>query len=136
MFIILRALMNSLDTTRTSRSQVRGADLDRIARYFQEADTIDRAEVEPGDRLVVVTLNSTYTLHYLGDGRWRVTGGWFEKNTTTPAVVRITGCSLGGSVINQRVVVGSGLRIEFDNRVVTTTIRRFTLWRTDESILN
>lgn len=128
--------MSSLDTTSTSRSRVKGADLERIARYFEEAETIDRAEVETGDRLIVTTLNSTYTLDYVGEGQWRVTGGWFDRNMVTPAVVRITGCSLGGSVINQRLVVGSGLRIEFDNRVVTTTIRRFTLWRTDESVLN
>ena len=127
--------MSNLNTTSTNRSRVKGADLERIARFFDEVESVDRSEVEPGDRLVVTTLNSTYTLDYLGNGRWRVTGGWFAKSDA-PAVVRIMGCSVGGSVINQRLVAGNGLRIEFDNRVVTTTIRRFALWRTDESVIN
>lgn len=124
--------MNPLDSTGTDRA-ARAAELERIAAYFDSVEGVDRSALTMGDKLIVTTLNSVYTLECIGDGRWRASGGWFDRNGLSPAVVRIMGCSLGGSVINQRLIAGSGLRIEFDNRVVTTSIRRFKVWRFDRS---
>lgn len=128
--------MSTLDLTGTDRTGTAAADLDRIAAYFESAETVDRSALTIGDKLIVTTLNSVYVLECIGDGRWSATGGWFDRNGISPAIVRITGCSLGGSVINQRLIAGSGLRIEFDNRVVTTTIRRFTVRRLEDSVPN
>lgn len=121
--------MSIQDSTATGRTGASAPELDRIADYFESTESVTRSELTIGDKLIVRTLNSVYVLECIGDGRWSASGGWFDRNGMTPAVVRITGCSLGGSVINQRLIAGSGLRIEFDNRVVTTTIRSFTVRR-------
>lgn len=125
--------MNPYDSRDTTRSGVPVTDLERLAAYFETADCVERSDLSIGDRLIVVTLNSVYTMENIGDGKWSVRGGWFDLNGLSPATVRINGCGFGGSVINQRVIAGNGLRIEFDNRVVTTTIRRFTIWRLSDS---
>jgi hypothetical protein len=76
-----------------------------------------------GDRVVVRTQNSVYTLTALGDGRFQVAGGWFAANGVESNPVRIVGCTWGGHAIMTRLVAAPGMCIEFDNTVQTTIVR-------------
>ncbi|MDX1583652.1 MAG: hypothetical protein R3338_08635 [Thermoanaerobaculia bacterium] len=125
--------MNGSESGSSGVHAVEAIDLERLAESCDSIDGVDRDSIELGDRIVVTTVNSVYTINCLGDGTFTVAGGWFDKRELSPAVVRIRGCSFGGSAINRRLVAARGLHIEFDNGVVTTQIRRFVLWRLADS---
>lgn len=85
-------------------------------------DAVRRVELGFGDRLVVKTRNSTYSMMSLGDGTFAVRGGWFDQHGLSPHTVGINGCTYGGSAIRHDVVAGRGLFLEFENNVRTTRI--------------
>jgi hypothetical protein len=93
---------------------------------------VRRADVRRGDWLLVETRNSRYSILALGDGRFCVTGGWFDHHAMSPATVTISGCTFGGSAIQTDFIAGPGLCLEFGNRVVTTRIRGVRLIRADD----
>jgi len=97
--------------------------LHAITEHTRHAPAVRRDDLAPGDRLVITTRNSVYSLIALGDGEFVVQGGWFDRNGESPATLRINGCTYGGSAIRPDVVAASGLFLEFANRVVTTRIR-------------
>lgn len=125
--------MSGPDSSSTRLRRVEAVDLERLAESCDSIQGLERNAISFGDRIVVTTLNSVYTINCLGDETFSVTGGWFDKKALSPAVVRIRGCSFGGSAINRRLVAARGLHIEFDNGVVTTAIRRFVMWRSVDS---
>jgi hypothetical protein len=92
-------------------------------------DGIWASDVEAGDRLVVRTQNSLYTLTALGNGVFRVAGGWFAANSLESDEVRIVGCTWGGRAILTDLVAAPGMCIEFDNTVQTTSVRHIRLFR-------
>ena len=97
--------------------------LDAITAQAGGIDGIRKAEVGLGDRLIVETRNSAYLLVSLGDGRFQVSGGWFDRNGISPVTLSISGCTWGGTAIKRDLVAARGLRLEFGNRVVTSPIR-------------
>jgi hypothetical protein len=97
--------------------------LDRIVDTADEIHGVRAEDVRPGDWIVVKTKNSTYSLAPLGEGAYRVSGGWFATNHEEDRNVRITGCTWGGAVIHTRLVAAVGMYLEFDNGVRTTRIR-------------
>lgn len=125
--------MSGPESTSSRLRRVEAIDLERLAQSCDSIVGLERASISLGDRIVVTTLNSVYTINCLGNETFSVTGGWFDKRELSPAVVRIRGCSFGGSAINRRLVAAKGLHIEFDNGVVTTAIRRFVMWRSVDS---
>ena len=108
--------------------------LDRLTQDAQAIDGIWVESIEPGDLIVVRTRNSVYSLVVLGDGRYRVTGGWFATNGSSGGSgsdVRIAGCTWGGAAIHTRLVAAAGMFLEFDNGVRTTRMRDVRLYRID-----
>ncbi len=105
--------------------------LGRLTEGAARLQGIRRSDLRNGDWLVVETRNSRYSILALGDGRFCVTGGWFDREGMSPATVGISGCTFGGSAIKTDFVAGPGLFLEFGNRVVTTRIRSVRLIRTD-----
>lgn len=86
-------------------------------------DEILKTDLNAGDRVLVTTRNSVYTIWTLDDGSYWVWGGWFDRTGESPRRVTINGCTWGGSAIKQDVVAARGLRLEFGNSVRTTRIR-------------
>lgn len=120
-------------TTTTSIHRIRPAGeaattLDRIVETAEHISGIWADDVEPGDWLVVKTKNSTYSLASVGEGLYRVTGGWFAAQGHDRDV-RVAGCTWGGAVIHTRLVAAVGMFLEFDNGVRTTRIREIKLIR-------
>ena len=123
--------MASTTTTAIHRIQPSGetaTTLDRIVETAEHIAGIWSDAVEPGDWLVVKTKNSTYSLASIGDGSYRVSGGWFAAQGEDRDV-RIAGCTWGGAVIHTRLVAAVGMFLEFDNGVRTTRIREIKLIR-------
>jgi hypothetical protein len=102
--------------------------LDQVGRI----DTVRKNELRIGDRLVVSTENSVYTIRVDGDATYSISGGWFDLQGLSPARISISGCTWGGSVIKCDIVAACGLRLEFGNRVVTSRIREVRLIRDGE----
>ena len=108
--------------------------LGKLTEGAARLEGIRRSDLRNGDWLVVETRNSRYSILALGDGRFCVTGGWFDREGISPATVGIAGCTFGGSAIMTDRVAVPGLRLEFGNRVVTTRIRSVRLIRADHRI--
>jgi hypothetical protein len=101
--------------------------LDTMAFHLADLPVVRKSMLEIGDCLVVRTRNSSYRIVCLGDGTFRVTGGWFDKAGASPMTVTINGCTWGGSAIHADVAAARGLFLEFGNRVLTTRIQEVRL---------
>lgn len=93
---------------------------------------VRRTDLDVGDRVVVTTRNSVYSIWVLGSDQFAVSGGWFDRQGLSPARVKINGCTYGHSVIRHDVVAGRGLFLEFGNNVLTTRIQSVQIVRTPE----
>jgi hypothetical protein len=102
---------------------VRGRTVGSILGQVRIARPIRKAELEHGDRLLVVTENSVYSITVLEDSVYSVRGGWFDRHGLSPVRTSIAGCTWGGSVIKVDIVAAHGLRLEFANRILTSRIR-------------
>jgi hypothetical protein len=94
-------------------------------------DFVRKADLRKGDRLLVSTENSVYSIDVNEDTTYSVSGGWFDSQGLSPARLSIAGCTWGGSVIKCDIVAACGLRLEFGNRVVTSRIREVRVVRGD-----
>jgi hypothetical protein len=95
-----------------------------IVEQIGHAGSVRKEDLHLGDRLQVATENSVYSIQFLGDATYRISGGWFDRQGISPVRTSIAGCTWGGSVIKNDIVAACGLHLEFGNRVVTSRIRR------------
>lgn len=101
----------------------RARTVDAILQQMGRFEAIRKADLQHGDRVLVATENSVYTIHVEEDGSYSISGGWFDRNGLSPVTISIAGCTWGGTAIKRDLVAARGLRLEFGNRVVTSTIR-------------
>ena len=95
---------------------------------------VRKSELSPGDRVIVRTRNSVYSLYVLGDETFAVSGGWFDRQGGgSPALTSVNGCTYGGSIIRHDVVGGPGMFLEFGNNVLTTRIQDVRIVRRGEA---
>jgi len=106
--------------------------LDTLIRQAENLPGVRRSDLSLGDRVIVRTRNSSYSILSLGDGQYRVSGGWFDRMGVSPATTTISGCTWGGSAIKTDLVASQGLFLEFGNRVLTTRIQDVLLARSEE----
>ena len=119
----------SLGAGGTEAMTVAARTLDRMVEHADHLEGVRKADLRPGDWLVVETRNSIYSICALGDDHYWVSGGWFDRHDLSPATVTITGCTWGGSAIKTDLVAAPGLCLEFDGRIVTSRIRGVRLIR-------
>lgn len=105
--------------------------LDTVIQNLPQIRRIQRSDLCFADRVIVYTQNSRYDLIVVGEGEYMITGGWFDHEKLSPQRVRINGCTWGGSMIWKDTVAAPGMCIEFDNRVVTSPVRRALVCRPD-----
>jgi hypothetical protein len=117
------------DAEEPNASGIRGLPLGSLCEHSQAIDGVWRSGVRWGDRIVVQTRNSVYTLHALEGGAFHVSGGWFDRESEGSQITTIAGCTWGGRAINERLVAAPGLFLEFGNGVVTTRIQRVDVLR-------
>lgn len=105
-----------------------------IAENAESREQVRKRDLHCGDRVLVRTGNSSYTIWVLAEDLYWVWGGWFDRKGVAPQRVAIKGCTWGGSALKSDVVAARGLCLEFGNRVLTTPIREVRViratWRT------
>ncbi len=105
--------------------------LGAIVQKARSLDRVRKRDLRRGDRVLVRTKNSLYTIWVLDEGLYWVWGGWFDRQGVSPQRVTINGCTWGGSAIKEDIVAARGLRLEFGNRVLTTRIQEASVIRTE-----
>jgi len=113
-----------------------GHNLETLAEQVDHLRQLKKADVRPGDWVLVTTRNSEYSIMVQGDGRYMVSGGWFDAKGLSPHATTINGCTWGGSAIKADIVAACGLHLEFGNRVVTSQICRFEVVRSHQETVN
>ena len=121
--------------TRTPASQGRpeALELASLARAVERLDGVRRGDLLPGDRLLVATRNSLYSLEALEDGGFVVSGGFFLRTRGEPVRLSVTGCTAGGCAIFTAIVAAPGLYLEFADGTRTTRILGVRLLRAGAS---
>lgn len=105
----------------------RAVDLDGLAEAAGRFQGVLRSDLDPGDRVVISTKNSVYSLTALADGSFEVRGGWFEREGDGVARVEVRGCTAGGHAIFTDHIAACGLFMEFADGLRTTRIRSVRL---------
>jgi len=101
--------------------------LDAIVAQSEHLKQVRKAELKFGDWVIVVTLNSIYSIRVIEEGLYLVSGGWFDREGKSPLRTTIAGCTWGGSTIKTDIVAACGLSVEFGNRVVTSAIQKIVV---------
>ncbi len=105
-----------------------GYSLDGFVSCAQQLQAVHKHEVKAGDVLIIKTNNSVYRISIEDEQYCLVSGGWFDRKGLSPTKIKIAGCTWGGSVIKIDIIAACGLRMEFSNRLVTTTIQRIFIF--------
>ncbi len=105
--------------------------LETVVKQARSLEAVRKRELRHGDRVLVTTRNSLYTIWVLGDGLYWIWGGWFDRQGLSPQRVAINGCTWGGSAIKQDILAARGLHLEFGNTVLTTQIQQIRVVRAE-----
>ena len=97
--------------------------IDDLAEAASVVGGVRRGELESGDRIIVSTKNSVYSLTVRADGSFDVSGGWFERDGSGMATVEVLGCTAGGHALFTEHIAAPGLFMEFADGLRTTRIR-------------
>jgi hypothetical protein len=97
--------------------------LERRVKQARSLEDVRKKDLHAGDRVLVTTRNSLYTIWVLDEDVYRVSGGWFDLQCISPQRMAINGCTWGGSAIKRDILAARGLHLEFGNTVRTTRIR-------------
>ncbi len=111
---------------RISRS-MKAVALDGLTEAADLVDGVKRRDLDPGDRIIISTKNSVYSLTVLAGGLFDVRGGWFEREGEGETLVEIRGCTAGGHAIFADHIAAKGLFMEFADGLRTTRIRSVRL---------
>ena len=103
--------------------------LGAVVQHASLSDAVRKDDLQFGDRVIVRTRNSVYSLWSLGGDEFAVSGGWFDQNGPSPMRITVNGCTYGGSMIRYDVVAAPGLFLEFGNSVATTRIKEVRVER-------
>jgi hypothetical protein len=102
---------------------VKAIPIDNLAEAAEIVGGVRRRELEAGDRVVVSTRNSVYSLTARADGSFEVSGGWFEREGHGSATVEVLGCTAGGHALFSEHIAAPGLFMEFADGLRTTRVR-------------
>jgi len=102
---------------------VKAIPIDNLAEAAGLVGGVRRRDLGAGDRVVVSTRNSVYSLTARADGSFEVSGGWFEREGAGTARVEVLGCTAGGHALFAEHIAAPGLFMEFADGLRTTRIR-------------
>ena len=105
--------------------------LGAIVDHSQQIETVHKRDLRHGDWIVVLTKNSIYSICFVGEDLYAVSGGWFDRQSEAPLTVSVNGCTWGGTAIKSDILAAPGLFLEFGNRVRTTRIQKVHIFRGD-----
>ncbi|MFN7943597.1 MAG: hypothetical protein U0X73_18535 [Thermoanaerobaculia bacterium] len=115
--------MPDLDSDAPSgRMRLAAPDLGALAEAARRLHGVRRGDLQPGDRLLVATRNSVYSLAALADGTFLVSGGWYQRQGMSSIRREVHGCTAGGRALFAEIVAAPGLYLEFGDGMQTTRI--------------
>ena len=97
--------------------------LDGLTEAADLVDGVRRRDLHSGDRIIISTKNSVYSLTARADGSFDVSGGWFERKGEGETRVEVRGCTAGGHAIFTDHIAARGLFMEFADGLRTTRIK-------------
>jgi hypothetical protein len=103
--------------------QLKAVPIDDLAEVAGVVAGVRRQDLLSGDRIIVSTKNSVYSLVFRVDGLFDVSGGWFAREGSGPDTVEILGCTAGGHALFSDHIAAPGLFMEFADGLRTTRIR-------------
>ncbi len=65
--------------------------LGAIVKQTEQLAAVRKNDLRFGDRVVVTTCNSTYSIHVLKNGQYAISGGWVDKEGLSPLRTHISG---------------------------------------------
>lgn len=101
-----------------------GSSLDKIVENSSNLNQVRRIDLQFGDWFMITTMNSVYLIHVLENETFLISGGWFDQHGLPQTILKINGCTWGGSVIKVDIIAADGLCLEFSNHVVTSPIQK------------
>jgi len=108
--------------------------IDDLAEAASVVGGVRRQDIGIGDRIIVSTKNSVYSLTARGDGSFEVSGGWFEREREGTVAVEILGCTAGGHALFTDHIAAPGLFMEFADGLRTTRIRTVRCIAVEETV--
>ena len=105
-----------------------GYSLSTLVEHATHVGQVRKRDLHPGDWVIVMTVNSVYSIRVDVQGFYLVSGGWFDRQGLSPVKISITGCTWGGSAIKVDIVAACGLCVEFGNRLITSRIRKIFIF--------
>ncbi len=99
-------------------------ELKNIVEQSERLLELKKSDLKPGDEVRLKTRNSIYSIKVDIDGGYVVSGGWFDRTAMSPVKAKINGCTWGGSVIKTDIIAACGLKLEFSNKLLTSTIQK------------
>ena len=105
------------------RRPMKAVALDGLTEAADLVDGVKRRDLDSGDRIIISTKNSVYSLTARADGMFDVSGGWFEREGEGETRVEIRGCTAGGHAIFTDHIAAKGLFMEFADGLRTTRIK-------------
>lgn len=102
---------------------VKAIPIEELAAAAEVVGGVRRRDLEAGDRVVVSTRNSVYSLTARADGSFEVSGGWFAREGAGTVRVEVLGCTAGGHALFSEHIAAPGLFMEFGDGLRTTRIR-------------
>lgn len=97
--------------------------VDELAEAASLVGGVRRRDLDSGDRVIVSTKNSVYSLIARADGSFEVSGGWFAREGVGTVRLEVLGCTAGGHALFTEHIAASGLFLEFSDGLRTTRIR-------------
>lgn len=102
---------------------IKAIPIDNLAEAAGVVGGVKRGDLAVGDRVIVSTRNSVYSLTVGAGGLFDVSGGWFEREGEVIATVEVLGCTAGGHALFTDHIAAPGLFMEFADGLRTTRIR-------------
>jgi len=106
---------------------VKGQSLENLSNSVSTLKVVSRESLNHGDKVWIRTCNSVYSVIALKNGQFSISGGRFDEYTDSPALVSISGCTWGGSIIKLDIIAACGLCIEFSNGIRTSIVQRIVI---------
>ncbi len=97
--------------------------LENLVAVAEGSQAVRRRDLATGERVIVFTRNSVYSLTARDDGAFDVSGGWFQRKGIEKTTLQVAGCTAGGHALFTEHIAAPGLFMEFANTLRTTRIR-------------
>ncbi len=108
--------------------------IDDLAEAAGVVGGVRRQDLDSGDRVIVSTKNSVYSMILRPNGSFEVSGGWFEREGEGTATVEVLGCTAGGHALFTDHIAAPGLFMEFADGLRTTRIRTVRWIAVEETV--